>query len=176
MNRMGRIGCYETSVWFTQKVYMAERLMVHSLGFKWEQCVCVCSLPRCSRSWWFFSSFTGKCGWLPRAPRASRPEPVLGTGGIPGGWRPEGWGGKAMGPWAAWERCWAWSWCCCGETYNEWARGKKVEKYMPQTKHTASGRPIQKHRWGYRDIYTLMYMQVIFDDPANKTIFMLLGS
>lgn len=29
--------------------------------------------------------------------------------------------------------------------------------------NTASGRPIQKRRWGYRDIY------VLFEDPANKT-------
>lgn len=81
-----------------------------------RKCVCgrLCSSPLCSRSWWFFSSFTGRWAWLPRAPRASRPDPALVTGGMPGGCRPEGCGGSwTGGPWAAWERCWAWSCCCC---------------------------------------------------------------
>ena len=74
----------------------------------------LCFSPRCSRSWWFFSSFTGKWAWLPRAPRANKPEPAPVTGGRPGGCRPEGWGGSwTGGPWAAWERCCAWSCCCC---------------------------------------------------------------
>jgi len=78
----------------------------------------VCSLPRCSRSWWFFSSLTGRCAWLPRAPSASRPDPEPVTGGMPGGCSPEGWGGSwTGGPWAAWERCWAWSCCCCQHTH-----------------------------------------------------------
>lgn len=75
-------------------------------------------LPLCSRSWWFFSSLTGRCAWLPRAPSASRPDPEPVTGGMPGGCSPEGWGGSwTGGPWAAWERCWAWSCCCCQHTH-----------------------------------------------------------
>lgn len=71
-------------------------------------------LPLCSKSWWFFSSFTGRWAWLPRAPSASSPDPEPVTGGMPGGCRPEGWGGSwTGGPWAAWERCCAWSCCCC---------------------------------------------------------------
>lgn len=54
----------------------------------------------------------------------------------------------------------------------EWARGKKVEKSMPQSKHTASVRPIQKHKQGSWDVYILTCLQVIFEDPANNPIFM----
>lgn len=79
---------------------------------------CTSELPLCSRSWWFFSSLTGRCAWLPRAPSASRPDPEPVTGGMPGGCSPEGWGGSwTGGPWAAWERCWAWSCCCCQHTH-----------------------------------------------------------
>jgi len=82
--------------------------------------------PRWSRSWWFFSSLTARCAWLPRAPRASSPELLPVTGGMPGGWRPEGCGGSwTGGPWAAWERCWAWSCCCCNETTSEPGRGQR---------------------------------------------------
>lgn len=46
------------------------------------------------------------------------------TGGMPGGWSPEGCGGSwTGGPWAAWERCWAWSCCCCNKTTSERGRG-----------------------------------------------------
>lgn len=62
--------------------------------------------PLWSRSWWFFSSFTARCAWLPRAPSASSPELLPVTGGMPGGCKPEGCGGSwTGGPWAAWERC-----------------------------------------------------------------------
>lgn len=76
--------------------------------------------PLWSSSWWFFSSFTVRWAWLPRAPSASSPELLPVTGGIPGGWRPDGWGGNwTGGPCVAWERCWAWSCCCCNEVGGE---------------------------------------------------------
>lgn len=76
--------------------------------------------PLWSSSWWFFSSFTVRWAWLPRAPSASSPELLPVTGGIPGGWRPDGWGGNwTGGPCVAWERCCAWSCCCCNEVGGE---------------------------------------------------------
>ena len=73
--------------------------------------------PLWSSSWWFFSSFTDRWAWLPSAPSASSPELLPVTGGIPGGWRPDGWGGSwTGGPCVAWERCCAWS-CCCSSLH-----------------------------------------------------------
>ena len=80
--------------------------------------------PLWSSSWWFFSSFTDRWAWLPSAPSASSPELLPVTGGIPGGWRPDGWGGSwTGGPCVAWERCCAWSCCCCNEVGGEHGQG-----------------------------------------------------
>lgn len=99
-----------------------------------RQCLCgrLCPSPRCSRSWWFFSSFTGRWAWLPRAPRASRPEPAAVTGGMPGGCSPDGCGGSwTGGPWVACDRCCAWSCCCnkCREAEDKWV-GWEVNPWM----------------------------------------------
>lgn len=83
--------------------------------------------PLWSSSWWFFSSFTDRWAWLPSAPSASSPELLPVTGGIPGGWRPDGWGGSwTGGPCVAWERCCAWSCCCCNEVGGEHGRASRA--------------------------------------------------
>lgn len=85
--------------------------------------------PLWSSSWWFFSSFTDRWAWLPSAPSASSPELLPVTGGIPGGWRPDGWGGSwTGGPCVAWERCCAWSCCCCNEVGGEHGRARRAAK------------------------------------------------
>lgn len=66
-----------------------------------------------SLSWCFFSSLIGRWDCPPRALDKAKSPALLPMGGMAGGCSPEGCGVRGTGRPCPWDKCWAWSCCCC---------------------------------------------------------------